>query len=243
MRIPRIFHPEPLHANSRVALSDNAARHVGRVLRLPAGAQVVLFDGSGGEHPAHIIETGKRELWVECGERMAVDCESPLAITLAQGVSKGERMDYTIQKAVELGVTRIAPIDTERSVVNLRGERRDKRMEHWHGVIISACEQCGRNTLPLLLPMMSYHEWLQQPLTGIGLLLDHRAAMGLSSLEFDGSACTLLIGPEGGLSEAERGAAEAAGYRGLRLGPRVLRTETAALTALAAIQSRWGDLG
>jgi 16S rRNA (uracil1498-N3)-methyltransferase len=242
MRIPRIFHPAPLTANSRVALEDNAARHVGRVLRLNTGDELILFDGNGGEYQACIIELNKRELWVQCRDRREVSCESPLQLTLAQGISKGERMDYTIQKAVELGISRIVPIDTERSVVNLRGERLNKRMEHWRGVIISACEQCGRNTLPQLLPLVTLQEWLQQPLEGNGLVLDHRASAGISSLALQGAPCTLLIGPEGGLTEKEQSRALAAGYCGLRLGPRVLRTETAALTALAAIQSRWGDL-
>lgn len=242
MRTPRIFHPEPLLANSRVALEDNAARHVGRVLRLGRGAELVLFDGSGGEFPAHIVEGDKRAVWVVCGERHDIDCESPLTITLAQGISKGERMDYTIQKAVELGVSRIAPINTERSVVNLRGERLDKRLEHWRGVIISACEQCGRNILPQLMPVMNLTEWLRQPIHGTGLLLDHRAETGIGTLRLSEVGCTLLIGPEGGLSELERTAVQREGYQGIRLGPRVLRTETAALTALAAIQSHWGDL-
>ena len=242
MRIPRIFHPQPLCANSRVALDANAARHVGRVLRLAVGDELILFDGLGGQYPASIIELAKRELWVECGEKLDHNCESPLPITLAQGVSKGERMDYTIQKAVELGISRIAPINTERSVVNLKGERLQKRMEHWRGVIISACEQCGRNTLPELLPLSSLHVWLSQPVAGTGLLLDHRATSGVSGLELGEEGCTLLIGPEGGLSEKEREAAISAEYRGMRLGPRILRTETAALAALAAIQSRWGDL-
>ncbi len=243
MRIPRIFHSEPLSTGGRVSLNTSAARHVGRVLRLSVGDELVLFDGHGGEYPAHIVESTKRELSVECGERRESSCESPLQLTLAQGVSKGERMDYTIQKAVELGISRIVPVNTERSVVNLKGERLQKRMEHWRGVIISACEQCGRNTLPELLPMVSLNEWLQQPLDGTGLLLDHRAESGISGLQLKDLSCTLLIGPEGGLSEKERGTAITAGYRGMRLGPRVLRTETAALTALAAIQSRWGDLG
>ncbi|MEN8169971.1 MAG: 16S rRNA (uracil(1498)-N(3))-methyltransferase [Pseudomonadota bacterium] len=242
MRTPRIFHPESLSANSRIALDANAARHVGRALRLTVGDELILFDGHGSEYPAHIIELGKRELWVECGEKRDHSCESPLHITLVQGVSRGERMDYTIQKAVELGVSRIAPVATERSVVNLKGDRLQKRMEHWRGVIISACEQCGRNTLPELLPLVSLDEWLCQPPEGRGLLLDHRAKNGVFGLELGGDACTLLIGPEGGLTEKEREITVAAGYQGMRLGPRILRTETAALTALAAIQSRWGDL-
>jgi 16S rRNA (uracil1498-N3)-methyltransferase len=242
MRIPRIFHPEALCANSRIALGANAARHVGRVLRLGLNDELILFDGRGGEYPSRVIELAKRELWVECGKKQEKSCESPLQITLAQGVSKGDRMDYTIQKAVELGVNRIAPIDTSRSVVNLKGERLEKKISHWQGVIISACEQCGRNTLPELLPLFSLNTWLQQPVAGVGLLLDHRAETTLGGLRLTGDACTLLVGPEGGLSEQERAAALTAGYQGLALGPRVLRTETAALTAVAALQSRWGDL-
>lgn len=243
MRIPRIFHPAALTAHARIALEGSAARHVGRVLRLTVGDELTLFDGHGGDYPAHIVEQDKQGLWVLCGERRERDCESPLQLTLAQGVSKGERMDYTIQKAVELGISRIVPVATERSVVNLKGERLEKRMEHWRGVIISACEQCGRNTLPELLPLCSLEQWLHQPLDGRGLLLDHRATTGIAELALPDNGCTLLIGPEGGLSEREQRAAVAMGYHGLRLGPRVLRTETAALTALAAIQSRWGDLG
>lgn len=241
MRVPRIFHPQPLAANTQLALDDNAARHVAKVLRLGVGAELTLFDGYGGEYPATILEAGKRQLLVELGAVQNRDIESPLQVTLAQGVSKGDRMDYTVQKAVELGVSRIAPIDTERSVVNLKGERLEKKLNHWRGVIISACEQCGRNTLPELLPLQSFDRWLQNTIQGSGLLLDHRAELTVGLIP-ETDAVTLLIGPEGGLSEQERERAYAAGYQGMRLGPRVLRTETAALTALAALQSRWGDL-
>lgn len=241
MRIPRIFHPQPLANQHRVALDENAARHVARVLRLNLGAELTLFDGYGGEYPATIVELGKRLVEVELGTQRASEVESPLQITLAQGISKGERMDYTIQKAVELGVSRIVPLDTERSVVNLKGERQEKKQAHWRGVIISACEQCGRNTLPQLLLQQHLDTWLQSGIDGTGLLLDHRAETSIDSLHVSG-AVTLLIGPEGGLSEQERERALEAGYQGLRLGPRVLRTETAALTALAALQSRFGDL-
>lgn len=242
MRIPRIYQAQRLVENSRITLEEGAARHVARVLRLGQGAPLRLFDGRGGEFAATIVESSKREVNVTVGEYSGAEVESPLGMTLAQGISKGERMDFTIQKAVELGVQRIVPLQTERSVVNLKGERRDKKLEHWRGVIISACEQCGRNTLPELLPMQSLCAWLETPLRGSGLLLDHRADSTIGSLSRP-DALTLLIGPEGGLSEGERHAARAAGYTGLRLGPRVLRTETAALAALSALQSRWGDLG
>lgn len=241
MRSPRIYHPQPLVGLSCVELEDAAARHVARVLRLGIGNPLTLFDGSGGEYPALITAVEKRRVEVELGAHSDHECESPLQVTLAQGISKGERMDYTIQKAVELGISRIVPISTERSVVALKGEREEKRLAHWQGVIVSACEQCGRNTLPQLLPVHSLPSWLDIPVEGNGLLLDHRAENSLSTLQLT-STMTLLIGPEGGLSEAEQERAIAAGYQGLRLGPRVLRTETAALTALAALQSRWGDL-
>jgi 16S rRNA (uracil1498-N3)-methyltransferase len=241
MRIPRIYQTQRLAENSRITLEEGAARHVARVLRLGPGAPLRLFDGRGGEYAATIVESDKREVNVAVGNFTEVEVESTLSLTLAQGISKGERMDFTIQKAVELGVQRIVPLQTERSVVNLKGERRNKKLEHWRGVIISACEQCGRNTLPELLPMQSLSSWLEKPRQGSGLLLDHRAGSTIDSLSRP-DAVTLLIGPEGGLSEGERQQARAAGYTGLRLGPRVLRTETAALTALAALQSRWGDL-
>lgn len=241
MRVPRIYQTQRLVENSRITLDESAARHVARVLRLGTGAPLRLFDGHGGEYAASIVEAGKREVIVAVGEHTSVEVESPLELTLAQGISRGERMDFTIQKAVELGVQRIVPLQTERSVVNLKGERRDKKLEHWRGVIISACEQCGRNALPELLPMQSLSSWLERPLQGSGLLLDHRAESTVGSLSRP-DALTLLIGPEGGLSEGERHEARTAGYAGLRLGPRVLRTETAALAALSALQSRWGDL-
>lgn len=242
MRIPRIYHPEPLFAHSQVALDDNAARHVARVLRLGPGAELTLFDGNGGEYSATIYEQNKRQVIAKLGDLRKVDLESPLKITLAQGISRGDRMDYTIQKAVELGVSCIVPLSTERSVVNLKGERLEKKLAHWQGVIISACEQCGRNTLPELLPQRTLNEWLASKPAGQGLLLDHRAEASLGSLKIS-DELTLLIGPEGGLSGQERQHAIDSGYQGIRLGPRVLRTETAALTALAGLQSRWGDLG
>jgi len=241
MRVPRIYHPQPLQAHTHVKLEEGAARHVSRVLRLGPDAPLILFDGSGVQFSATITSVGKRTVEVLLADREETHPESPLRITLAQGVSKGDRMDFTIQKAVELGVNRIVPLNTERSVVNLKGERLEKKMNHWRGVIISACEQCGRNTLPELLPLQSLDSWLSAKPDGTGLLLDHRASDTVSTLSPE-PAITLLIGPEGGLSEPERKKAMDKGYHGLRLGPRVLRTETAALTALAALQSRFGDL-
>lgn len=243
MRVPRIYHPTPLSAQQQINLCDSAARHVARVLRLNVGNELILFDGKGGEYPSIITGLDKRNVQVECGMRIDREPESPLVITLAQGISRGDRMDYTIQKAVELGVNRIVPLSTERSVVNLKGDRLEKKMQHWLGIIISACEQCGRNTLPKLTPLYDLKQWIQVETAGSALILDHRASSGISTLKIKDNQCTLLVGPEGGLSEQEREMAIAQGYQGIRLGPRILRTETAALTALAGIQSRWGDLG
>lgn len=241
MRIPRIYHPQALAPGSQVTLEASASRHVAKVLRLGVGASLRLFDGYGGEYLATIQAVEKRDVSVSIGEHQPLEAESSLSVTLAQGISKGERMDFTLQKAVELGVQRIVPLETERSVVHLKGERREKKLNHWRGVIISACEQCGRNTVPELLPIQSFDTWVNMATEGSRLLLDHRADNGISTLSKTDSV-TLLIGPEGGVSENERNKAYSAGYSGLRLGPRVLRTETAAIAALATLQSHWGDL-
>ena len=241
-RIPRIYHPERLEANIDLSLESGAAQHVARVLRLGAGAELILFDGHGGHYPAVIVAADKRIVQVQIGSHRESLTESPLEITLAQGISKGERMDLTIQKSVELGVTRIIPLETARSVVRLKGERMDKKQQHWQGIIQSACEQSGRDRLPQLLAAQSLANWLKAPVDGCALMLDPYAEHTISELP-SSRAVTLLIGPEGGLSDSERQAAREAGYLGIRLGPRILRTETAALTTIAVLQSRWGDLG
>lgn len=242
MRIPRIYHDAPLTPQQELELSESAANHVARVLRLREQAALVIFNGNGGEYRAHISRIEKRRVLVQLEEYRAQEVESPLHITLAQGISRGERMDYTLQKAVELGISRIVPLLSERCMVELKGERLEKRLAHWRGVIIGACEQCGRNRLPELLPVTPLPEWLARPVEGCGLLLDHRAQGSINTLDTAG-AFTLLIGPEGGLSPTEQEQALAAGYQAIRLGPRVLRTETAALVALSALQARFGDLG
>jgi 16S rRNA (uracil1498-N3)-methyltransferase len=243
VRIPRIFLPVPLHPRTSVALDERAANHVVRVLRLRAGAEVVLFNGAGGEHPAVLTHVDKRRVEAEVAEHAAREVESPLRVTLLQGISRGERMDYTIQKAVELGVARILPVLTERSMVSLAGERLEKRLRHWQGVAASACEQCGRNRVPEVAEPATLAERLAEPLGGPGLVLHHRAEAGLAQLPDPAGDVHLLIGPEGGLAPAELASAERAGYLGVRLGPRILRTETAAVVALAALQAWWGDLG
>jgi 16S rRNA (uracil1498-N3)-methyltransferase len=241
MRIPRIHHPAALTSGARVELSDTAANHVARVLRLPVGAPLILFNGSGGEFAATLAVIDKRRVLVDVGSFQDEEREPPLPIWLAQGVSRGERMDYTLQKAVELGVNRIIPLFTEHCGVQLQGERLEKRIKHWQGVVISACEQCGRNRIPPVETPATLTQWLAMPGEGLRLVLAPDAESSLAQLHAPSGPVTLLIGPEGGLSDQEIALAKQAGYVGLRLGPRILRTETAALAALAALLGTWGD--
>lgn len=242
MRIPRIYQPGSLASDAIVELSDSAANHVARVLRLPTGAALTLFNGDGGEYTATLHEVGKRSVTAHVEAFVDHDVESPLAITLAQGIAKGERMDYTIQKATELGVVRLVPLVTERCNVRLSGERWEKKLQHWQAVAISACEQCGRNRIPTIDQPLTLTAWLAQDTTELRLTLDPLATGGIDTIGTKPREVSLLVGPEGGLSEGERVAAQRAGYCGIQLGPRVLRTETAGVTALAVLQARWGDL-
>ncbi len=241
MRIPRVFLPVPLAVGAGVELDERAHRHVVDVLRLREGAPLVLFNGEGGQYQAVLEHCGKRHSTVRIGGHQPIDRESPLRITLAQGIARGERMDFVMQKAVELGVSRLVPILTERSTVRLDAKRQERRHKHWQGVVISACEQCGRNILPGILPIRDYRQWLKQDIPGTRLVLDPADGVTLADLPADTQA-TILVGPEGGLSEAEIKSARDAGFTAVRLGPRVLRTETAALAILTALQVLWGDL-
>ncbi|MCB1776714.1 MAG: 16S rRNA (uracil(1498)-N(3))-methyltransferase [Candidatus Competibacteraceae bacterium] len=242
MRIPRFYLSAPLATGMTARLSGSAFGHAVRVLRLKPGAPLTLFNGAGGAFAATLQEVGKREAWVQVREALPGEVESPLRVTLAQGVSRGEKMDYTLQKAVELGVAAIQPLFTERSGVDLTGERLARKVEHWRSIVIGACEQCGRNRLPALQEPRSLTDWLAQPMeTGLHLLLNPLAKQSLRSLEPPTDPVTLLIGAEGGLSPAEINQTQAAGFTGVRLGPRVLRTETAGVAALAALQALWGD--
>ena len=243
MRVPRLFVPARLREGACVDLPGEVAEHLGRVLRLGPGADLILFNGEGGEWQATIEVLERGRVGVRVGSHRPADRESQLDLTLAQGISRGERMDYTLQKAVELGVSSIVPIASERSVVRLSAERGERRGEHWARVVQAASEQCGRTRVPRLLPVATMDEWLSGVVPGIKLLLIRTEdACRLSELAPDPSI-TLLIGPEGGFAAEEASAAERAGYRALRLGPRVLRTETAAVAALCALQTLWGDLG
>jgi len=243
VRIPRVFVDTPLLPEAQADLPDEAAHHVHSVLRLRPGAELLLFDGRGGEYPARLLSVHRKGARVEVNAQRAIERESPLAVTLVQGISRGERMDYTLQKAVELGVTRIVPVVAERTVINLRGgEHTERRLEHWRRIVIAACEQCGRNHLPEVVQPMLLPAWLAGPRPACGLLLALSTRNGLPPLARPLPAITLLVGPEGGFAAHELEAAGKAGYQTVTLGPRTLRTETAALAALAALQALYGDL-
>ena len=238
MRLSRFFIDAPLSLGQH-ELPEAQAHYIGRVLRHAAGDAVQLFDGSGQEYLGELIEVGKKAVRVELREQLAGQAESPLRIHLGQGLSRGERMDWAIQKATELGVGEITPIVSERCEVRLKDERADKRLAHWRQVAISACEQCGRSVLPLIHPPITLAEWQAHVQAELKLVL-HPVAAPLES-HARPQSLAFLIGPEGGLSEAEVEQARAAGFHAARLGPRVLRTETAPVVALAVAQQLWGD--
>jgi len=229
-----------------LSLPAPQSHHVVHVLRMAAGGRLTLFNGDGAEYEAIVTRVAKGSVWTRVENAQPVNRESPLQVTLVQGIARGERMDYTVQKAVELGVARIEPVLTGRGVVRLDAARARQKASHWQAIAVGACEQCGRNRVPEIAPVMSFDQWLAHRRAGAhaapGLLLDPEAAQSLRALPAPAGAVTLLAGPEGGLTGSERRAALAGGFVGVRLGPRVLRTETAALAALAAMLTLWGDL-
>lgn len=242
--MPRFYCDLPLRAGLTVPLPDPVARHALGALRLREGAEVTLFNGDGAEYHGRLARLA-RGAAVHLNTRATPTRESPLRIVLAQGLSSGERMDITLQKAVELGVAAIQPLTMRRSVTRLTGDKAGKRLTHWRGVVIAACEQCGRNLPPPVEPLADFDAWLPRLPDAdgrLGLLLDPTAAATLADQPPPGGEILLLAGPEGGFDPIERDAALRAGWRAVRLGPRVLRTETAALAALAAMQALWGDL-
>lgn len=243
MRNPRIHCPQPLHGGATITLAAEASHHIGRVLRMQAGQPLTLFNGDGSEYPATIAAVDKRQVTVTLGEALLAPRASPLAVHLGIAISKGERMDWVIQKATELGVAQITPLDSERVEVRLHGERADKKLAHWSGIAVAACEQSARNRLPLLEPIQPLEQWLAQVQAQCKYVLDHRSAQPLDTGAAKPDSVALLIGPEGGLSEREIDAARRHGFSALQLGPRVLRTETAPLAALSILQFLWGDLG
>ncbi|MGF1701558.1 16S rRNA (uracil(1498)-N(3))-methyltransferase [Photobacterium makurazakiensis] len=243
MRIPRIYHPEVLPASGKVMLSDDAANHVGRVMRMQAGQEVLLFDGSNAEFPAEITNASKKSVEVEIKERREHSIESPLDIHLGQVISRGEKMEFTIQKSVELGVNTITPLISERCGVKLNAERFEKKLAQWQKIVIAACEQCGRNVVPEIRPVMKLEDWCAEDYDGLKLNLHPRANYSINTLPEPVNKLRLLIGPEGGLSAEEIGMTEQYKFDEVLLGPRVLRTETTAMTAITALQVRFGDLG
>jgi len=242
MRIPRIYVPDALTSGTQATLPEQSAHHLRHVLRLQPGAELVLFDGRGGDFQARIGSITKRDLTVDVGAHRDHDCESNLAVELGLGISKGDRMDYSIQKATELGVTRIIPLDTERSTVALSGDRSEKKWEHWHGVIVSACEQCGRNRLPELAKPTDFDVWVSQVTAQSKYVLSPTATRSFRQHAAPTDLVSLAIGPEGGLTDGEIRLAERFGFSPTRLGPRILRAETAAVAALCALQTLWGDI-
>jgi len=243
VRVPRIYQPIALSTGQIIELDAQATAHLTKVLRLRVGDALVIFNGDGGEFEATVSTVGRRTASIELEEAIDRNVESPLELILVQGVSRGERMDYTVQKAVELGVAQIVPVNTERTVVNLKGDRQVRRQQHWQAVVNGACEQSGRNVVPEVKPIVPLQQWLDAPAAGLKLVLHHRAETSLDDLPRPEGPVVLLIGPEGGLAPAEISAAQSAGYLPLRLGPRVLRTETAAVAAMSVLQWLWGDFG
>ncbi len=243
MRIPRIYTDSALREGATAELDENAALHVGRVLRMQPGQELRLFNGDGNDYPATITSANKKNVEVQVGTPDANPTESPLDIILGQALSKGDRMDYAVQKAVEMGVTRIVPLTTERCDVKLKGDREDKRLRHWQSVAISAAEQCGRARVPDILPVMTVTGWLEHTRDcEVRLVLHHRTEQSLDAMAKP-TRVALMIGPEGGLSADEISQAESEGFLPVALGPRVLRTETAPVAAMALCQYLWGDTG
>ena len=238
MRLSRFFIDAPLSLGQH-ELPEAQAHYIARVLRHAAGDAVQLFDGSGHEYLGELIEVGKKAVRVELREAFDGLAESPLRIHLGQGLSRGERMDWAIQKATELGASEITPIVSERCEVRLKDERADKRLAHWRQVAISACEQCGRSVLPIIHPPQALDDWQRSVDAELKLVL-HPLAAPLES-HARPQHLAFLIGPEGGLSDGEIEQAQGAGFQPARLGPRVLRTETAPVVALAVAQQLWGD--
>jgi 16S rRNA (uracil1498-N3)-methyltransferase len=240
MPIPRIYIDLPLIGGRELTLPYRASQHLVQVLRLRRGNSLVLFNGQGRDCAATLVAPSKTAARVMVQTAGDPEPQPTLAVHLGIGISKGERMDFVLQKSVELGVNRITPLFTRRSIVRLEGERLARRMEHWRGVVQAACEQSGRRRLPELAAASALSSWLRLPHSS-ALLLDHRVRTSLLDLPPPRGEISLLVGPEGGLDDGERADANKADFVGVRLGPRILRTETAPLAALAAMQVLWGD--
>tara|TARA_R100000322_G_scaffold145169_1_gene101315 strand:+ start:1024 stop:1773 length:750 start_codon:yes stop_codon:yes gene_type:complete len=242
LRIPRIYSDQALSTGAKVELDPQAGNHVARVLRMQAGQKIVLFNGDGNDYVAELTQADKKRVEVVVESQRSVASESPLRVTLGQVISRGDRMDYAVQKSVELGASKIVPLVSERCEVKLQGDREDKRLRRWQQVAISAAEQCGRARLTEIAPLQRLSDWLPA-LADDGsrkLVLHHHSEQPLAQLDRP-SHLILLVGPEGGLTPGEVDAARSAGFVPTAFGPRVLRTETAPAAALAVCQWLWGD--
>ncbi len=240
MRISRLYVNQPLTSNQSIELDDDNGHYVRTVLRLKMGDAIILFNGNGGEYIGELGEVSRKSVWVGIKSKSERSVESPLHINLGLGISRGDRMDLTVQKAVELGVNRITPLMTERCVVQLKGDKQQQRLQHWQKIVQHAAEQTGRTVLPNLAEVVLLPNWVANEL-GLKVFLDPYADTSLAQLQPDEMTVTLLTGPEGGFSDKERIIAKAAGFIPVRLGSRILRTETASIAALAAVQMLWGD--
>jgi len=243
MRTTRVHVDLPLSTGRHIHLPEDAANHLVRVLRMQPGDACVLFNGDGHDYAATLLAANKRGVEAEVGARVAVDNESPLRIALVQGIARGEKMDWILQKATELGIASVFPVQSDRSEVKLEGERATKRLAHWRSVVVSACEQSGRARIPDVAAAQPLDGLLRGELPSTRrFLLDPEADKSIATMEALEGDCVLAVGPEGGWSPRDRQALHAAGFAGLRLGPRVLRTETAGIAAISALQARFGDL-
>ena len=241
MRISRIYIDQPLQVGAKIPLSPDAARHLVTVLRARVGAPLILFNGQGGEYRATLTEVGSKKATATIESFADIDRCSPLGIHLGIGLSRGDRFDLVIQKATELGVAEITPLYTERTEVKLKGDRTDKKLRHWQQIVISACEQCQLNRIPIVHTPTTLSEWLASTRAQQKFVLHHRSKRNLRDYVDTPQSVALAIGPEGGLSEHEIAICREKGFESLTLGPRVLRTETAPLAAISLLQFVWGD--
>ena len=242
MRVSRLFTPMHLAAGKHIELDDDNGHYVRTVLRLKKDAEIILFNGSGGEYLCTVGEVSRKTVLIHIDKWLDRSVESPLLVTLGLGISRGDRMDFSVQKAVELGVNQITPLLTERCVVQFKGEKKPQRLLHWQKIVQHAAEQSGRTTLPELTDIEYLQQWVSKQ-KGLKVFLDPYAELTLTDINPIDMQVALLTGPEGGFSDQERETAKAAGFIPVRLGSRILRTETASLAALASVQILWGDFG
>jgi 16S rRNA (uracil1498-N3)-methyltransferase len=242
MRVSRLFTPMHLAAGKHIELDDDNGHYVRTVLRLKKDAEIILFNGAGGEYLCTVGEVSRKTVLIHIDKWLERTVESPLLVILGLGISRGDRMDFSVQKAVELGVNHITPLLTERCVVQFKGEKKPQRLLHWQKIVQHAAEQSGRTTLPELTDIEHLQQWVSKQ-KGLKVFLDPYAELTLTDINPIDMQVALLTGPEGGFSDQERETAKAAGFIPVRLGSRILRTETASLAALASVQILWGDFG